>query len=177
MEKSPDLTHTAGARLVSAGRAFNEPVLGAFLPRTEYPKHLYHKTLKPVIALNKDDENKARAEGYGDEYQHQGFPNYKFSRAQDGSMIERVVKTPEEEKTLGPEWVDHPDRLTPMPAKRPALRGTRTPDKGNLNILLDTDGNLKRVVTLDVARRFGGVSRRAIDAAAKKGSLRTEGNR
>jgi hypothetical protein len=127
--KFSDPTYTAGARLVSAVRAFNEPVLGALLPRMEYPKHLYHKTLKPVIALNKSDENKARAEGYGDEYPHQDFPKYKFSLAQDGSMIERVVKTPEEEKTLGQEWVDHPDRLTPMPTKRPALSGTRTLDK------------------------------------------------
>jgi len=49
-------------------------------------------------------------------------------------------------------------------------------DKGNLAIQ-GADGKLKRAVTLDAARRFGGVSRRAIDDAANKGSLKTEGKR
>jgi hypothetical protein len=48
------------------------------------------------------------------------------------------------------------------------------PDKHNLEILR-ANGQLKRTVTLDVARRFGGVSRRAIDQAARKGLLKTEG--
>jgi len=49
--------------------------------------------------------------------------------------------------------------------------------RGNLAILQGADEKLKRAVTLDVARRFGGVSRRAIDDAANKGSLKTEGKR
>ena len=49
------------------------------------------------------------------------------------------------------------------------------PDKGNVGLLRGTDGKLKRAVTLDVARRFGGVSRRAIEKAAKKGSLEAAG--
>lgn len=60
----------------------------------------------------------------------------------------------------------------PAPAKIEAPS-----EKGNFAILQGPDGNLKRAVTLEIARRFGGVSRRAIDAAAKKGSLRTEGRR
>lgn len=55
----------------------------------------------------------------------------------------------------------------------PAAEGA--PDKGNLAILCGTDGKLKRAVTLDVARRFGGVSRRAIQDAARKNTLKTEG--
>lgn len=54
-------------------------------------------------------------------------------------------------------------------------RRVSNPDKGNLALLHGVDGNLKRAVTLDVARRFGGVSRRAIEKAVKKGSLHWEG--
>lgn len=55
--------------------------------------------------------------------------------------------------------------------------GTTGMDKGNLDILRGVDGNLKRVVNLEIAGRFGGVSRRAIEDAAKKGRLKTEGKR
>ena len=47
--------------------------------------------------------------------------------------------------------------------------------KGNLAILRGPDGNLKRAVTLETARRFAGVSRRAIDEAARRRILKTEG--
>jgi hypothetical protein len=49
------------------------------------------------------------------------------------------------------------------------------PDKGNLDILRGMGGKLKRAINLDSAGRFGGVSRRAIERAAHKGSLETEG--
>jgi len=61
-------------------------------------------------------------------------------------------------------------RLPPVPTS------TAKSDKGNLEILR-TDGQLRRAVTLDVARRFGGVTRRAIEDAARKGTLKTEGKR
>jgi hypothetical protein len=48
-------------------------------------------------------------------------------------------------------------------------------DKRNLALLRGTDDQLKRAVTVDVARRFGGVGRRAIEKAVKKGSLESEG--
>ena len=50
-------------------------------------------------------------------------------------------------------------------------------DKGNLALLRGTDGEFKRAVTLEVAARYGGVSRRAIQAAAYKGTLETQGKR
>src|SRR5205823_6265624 len=50
-------------------------------------------------------------------------------------------------------------------------------DKGNLRILRGLDGKLKNAVTLDVACRFGGVTRRAIEKALKKGPLQAEGDR
>jgi hypothetical protein len=50
-------------------------------------------------------------------------------------------------------------------------------DKGNLGILRGVNGELKRAVTLDIASRFGGVSRRAIEGAAKNGRLKSEGSR
>jgi hypothetical protein len=50
-----------------------------------------------------------------------------------------------------------------------------TLDKGNLQILRGADGELKRAVTLDIARRFGGVTKRAIHHATHHGKLLTEG--
>ena len=44
-------------------------------------------------------------------------------------------------------------------------------DKGNLAILRNLHGELKEYVNLDVAARFGGVSRRAIEKAVAKGAL------
>jgi hypothetical protein len=76
--------------------------------------------------------------------------------------------------------------ITPAPRKilptKPAAQERVVPtsnsktDKGNREILT-TDGQLKRAVTLDVARRFGGVSARAIQDAARNGKLVTEGTR
>jgi hypothetical protein len=50
-----------------------------------------------------------------------------------------------------------------------------TSDKGNLNLLHGVDGKPKKAVTLDVASRFGGVTRRAIEKAIEKGSLAAVG--
>ena len=44
-------------------------------------------------------------------------------------------------------------------------------------MLCGVGGELKRVVTLEIAARYGGVSVRAIQDAAKKGRLKTEGER
>lgn len=43
--------------------------------------------------------------------------------------------------------------------------------------LLQSGRELKRAVTLDTACRFGGVTRRAIENAANRGDLLTEGKR
>lgn len=59
----------------------------------------------------------------------------------------------------------------------PPPAGVGKPDKHNINIISDMDGKLKRAATLDVASRFGGVSRRAIERAVKKGPLEAEGER
>jgi hypothetical protein len=88
-----------------------------------------------------------------------------------------VARVPMQDGEAALEETRHERRLELQPTERNKLPDAGLPDKGNLNILLDTEGKLKRAVTLDVARRFGGVSRRAIDAAVKKGSLKTEGNR
>jgi hypothetical protein len=69
------------------------------------------------------------------------------------------------------------DRSTAEPTGPTGELAVRKSDKGNLGILLATDGKLKRAVTLDVASRFGGVTRRAIEDAARKGWLKTEGRR
>jgi hypothetical protein len=49
------------------------------------------------------------------------------------------------------------------------------PDKRNIALLRGTDDQFKRAVTVDVARRFGGVSKRAIEKAVRKGALKSEG--
>ena len=66
------------------------------------------------------------------------------------------------------------DRL-PAAQAPPTPTNTANAEQGNLDILHGTDGKLKRMVTLDVARRFGGVSRRAIEKAITKGALDAEG--
>jgi hypothetical protein len=50
-------------------------------------------------------------------------------------------------------------------------------DKGNVALLRGTDDKLKNSVTVDVACRFGGVSRRAIEKAVKGEKLNAEGER
>jgi hypothetical protein len=49
--------------------------------------------------------------------------------------------------------------------------------KGNTEILQGPDGELKKAVTLDLAARFGGVTKRAIGKAVKKGTLESQGER
>lgn len=66
---------------------------------------------------------------------------------------------------------------TPATTDRRSGRQLIPGDKGNLALLRGTDGKLKRAVTLEIARRFGGVTLRAIQDAAKNGKLRTEGVR
>jgi hypothetical protein len=62
-------------------------------------------------------------------------------------------------------------------AEQRGIPSVGPPDKGNLHILRGRDGKLAKYVNLDIASRFGGVSRRAIEKAIKKGSLRAEGER
>jgi hypothetical protein len=64
---------------------------------------------------------------------------------------------------------------TPSTDREPASALFRGQDKGNLD-LLRTDGKLKDAVTLETACRFGGVSRRAIEKAIKRGSLKASGS-
>jgi len=64
-------------------------------------------------------------------------------------------------------------RLMQPPKVHPASADPS--ERGSLDLLQAPGGELKRAVTLDVARRFGGVSRRAIEEAASKGSLKAEG--
>jgi hypothetical protein len=67
------------------------------------------------------------------------------------------------------------ERAVNIPPELPD--GEQPLKKGKLSILRGVDGQLKRAVTLDIASQYGGVSRRAIEDAAKKGRLKTEGER
>ncbi len=73
---------------------------------------------------------------------------------------------------------DQIDRQVPNPgsAASKANRDAGTTEKGNMAILR-ADGKLKHSVTLEVASRFGGVGKRAIEKAAAKGALKADGNR
>jgi hypothetical protein len=49
--------------------------------------------------------------------------------------------------------------------------------KGNIEAFRGLDGELKKLVTVDVAARFGGVGRRAIEKAISNGKLESQGQR
>jgi hypothetical protein len=94
------------------------------------------------------------------------------SAAPGSSLVPTPAQNPapvEAATAKEPAQAGDPVRLATLPTS------TAKSDQGNVAILRDTDGELRRAVTLDVAHRFGGVSRRAIDEAAHKGLLKTEG--
>ena len=97
-----------------------------------------------------------------------GTPGEADNRQERDATSKRTDLVEDREPLAGAERAAH--SLAP-------LAGVGKPDKGNLEILRGTDGQLKRAVNLDVAQRFGGVSRRAIEKAVKKGSLQAEGGR
>jgi hypothetical protein len=70
-------------------------------------------------------------------------------------------------------------RATPVQAAKSThgQPNVATPDKGNSALLRRDDGQLKQAVNFQFAARFGGVSVRAIQDAAKRGKLATEGAR
>jgi len=97
------------------------------------------------------------------------------------TAVARVrAETAASPQAFGTPKADEVAAVQPATAANPDFpgRGQRgsvhKPDKGNVGLLRGTDGKLKRAVTLDVARRFGGVSRRAIEKAAKKDLLRLQ---
>ena len=62
-------------------------------------------------------------------------------------------------------------------ADQAGLESIETSDKGNEELLRGVDGDLKAHVTLDIASRCGGVGKRAIEKAVRKGSLESCGER
>lgn len=63
-------------------------------PFKTYPKHLYHATDAPRIVYGKEDEDKARKDGYGDNYIHQG-PKYTKAELADkaGGVYDEATDT------------------------------------------------------------------------------------
>lgn len=96
---------------------------------------------------------------------------YCLRRARD-EIAQRLITSDGSTDGYGP--FSRPPDASPLEEIHVRQRSPRL-DKGNLMILRGTDGELKRTVTLDVASRYGGVSRRAIEKAARKGSLDAEG--
>jgi len=45
-----------------------------------YPKNLYHESFEPRIAINEDQEDMLRAQGYGDIYIRRNYPKMLFRR-------------------------------------------------------------------------------------------------
>jgi hypothetical protein len=110
--------------------------------------------------------------------------NFRKRAAKQALTDAMAVGTPASAQVFGSDRAPKADEVSPArPATAanadPPARGepssVHAPDKGNVGLLQGTDGKLKRAVTLDVASRFGGVSRRAIEKAAKKGSLKSAG--
>jgi len=89
---------------------------------------------------------------------------------------DRVMKSPDEQRAHGAESLDPPDDEI-LQAEQRDIPSGGPPDKGNQGILRGLDGKFKDAVNVDTARRFGGVGRRAIEKAVKKGSLQSEGGR
>ena len=67
-----------------------------------------------------------------------------------------------------------PAATPPVPAVN-SLAPAAKSDKRNLTLLEGVDGR-KRAVPIETAARFGGVTRRAIERAIKKGKLDAEGS-
>ena len=109
MPRSEWLRHDGDNQLRSFGE-FNPLVLGASLPRPEYPKHMYHKTDGPVVAHDANEEASARARGYGDHYIHKEFPKWKYHWTKDPV----IVNSPEEETALGGGWANTPTAFSPF---------------------------------------------------------------
>jgi hypothetical protein len=104
---------------------FNPPVLGAFLPRKEYPKDLYHKTRPPVIARNADEEKSARDHGYVDVYVPREYPKYKHHWTKEAVVVESA----DEEAALGGGWADSATAFAPYQTPRPPKTEQQNPAK------------------------------------------------
>jgi hypothetical protein len=101
--------HLNGRSQLAQFGEFNPPVLAADLHRSEFPKHMYHAQLDPVMAHNQDEEVSARAHGYGDLYIPRPFPKVKYHWTQNPV----TVKSAEEEEALGGGWADTPVAFQP----------------------------------------------------------------
>src|SRR5208283_2833213 len=67
--------------------------------------------------------------------------------------------------------------VTRSPSNPNSLEFLNSRDKGNVGLLRGMDGNLKTSVTVDTAARFGGIGKRAIEKAVRKGAIETSGAR
>jgi hypothetical protein len=82
-----------------------------------YPKHMYHETLEPRIAIDEREENALTQAGYTEQYYHKNYPKFLHRRNMDAKfepnfdratglltnepfVESRMVRNPEDEKAL-----------------------------------------------------------------------------
>ena len=118
----------------------------------------------------------AHLEGRRPHWEGRAMQPRPVTMASDGDRVDLRAEAFHQGEHESPAETDAPQATAERAAtSEPA--SVSKPDKGNLEILRGLGGELKRAVNLDVARRFGGVTRRAIEDAAHKGWLETEGKR
>lgn len=114
-----------------------------------YPKHMFHASLDPRLALSEEEEEALRQMGYGDQYIPRTYPKFLHRRNMDAKFephfdpatgilqnepfVEtRLVRSPEEEKVLQlmkpkngqSDWFDELALLPPIedgPEEDPAI--------------------------------------------------------
>jgi hypothetical protein len=124
---------------------------------SEAPKTVRRGVLGEILARRRQALKEGRLEGYVES--PSGAQTFPQLRPRGLSLPEHIDKGAAEIRQL-----------------LPTVVAVDKSGKGNLELLRGTDGQLKRAVTLEIARRFGGVTRRAIEKAARKGALESEGD-
>ncbi len=69
--------HLQTVTITAGFRDVNPPVLGAFLPGPEFPKHMHHPTEPPVIVNSAKQQADLGAE-WSETYVHQNYPKWKY---------------------------------------------------------------------------------------------------
>lgn len=77
------------------------PLDGKTHPHYEFPVHLYHATLDPVVANEQGALDQALADGYGFEYIHRDYPKMvTVGEDKHGNPIQKKVANAEEHAAL-----------------------------------------------------------------------------
>jgi hypothetical protein len=102
----------------------NQPPLGAFQPRPEYPKYMYHTSQQPQMVFSAQQQAALGPE-WSEIYIYQEYPRVKYH----WTKAPVTVKSAEEEKALGGEWSNTSTAFAPYKTARPARTEQHDPTK------------------------------------------------